>query len=1527
MSSVNQRRKQQQQQARASATQQQQPQPAASRSVTAAAAAVTPAAQNGKSAGNRWFQPQNSQPTEIKWFTVFNVDYPKDLIDDYYFVKNTKRTALEQGMEAAAMGLDGEGDGDGDASKRAPRKRDNYEHAAEQYIIHGQDDEASAMEEEGGDYDSQQQQQNHQQQGAAALSPNQDKIAKGKSGSIYLQFEPRLYEYNDRKDRFIPLPASTNGQNVRIRGKNIPVLEPYVVYKAELRRVRQYQQQQQQHQGSRVQYERYDIVSIQDVRVMPFTCDPGDTNLFSMFYRELGCSTEDSALYDATIKRHAQRRNASETLETTASAREEVAKELLEQSGGSTVQEALALVNSNPAAAVAKLSQSSLLRYSTSAVANNLISDESFEEALRDEGADDVLRRAKDHAFYFLYKEVVDLIEDRYDGAIRVNKARFCQNGTHAMVADLAGVLARNPFLLLLRSRRAKFCVEPLSVDELKKLERKFNAKRNRERKQQPDKAEKPGRGEDRIPLNPLLLYVVCHVLNNPPKHAAGSMFMTLEDIVIGINKLMWRQRNGRDAASFSAADLGDIDPPMWKDRLKGSEPASLLFAFAPNMYRDLIDCIAWLQATKEIVVTYNPADKAGEGADRVHVLDLEDPYALRYKQPGNMRLYRSKVWDVQRYVIEYLNAFEKRCAEDLPRHYSVQQAQRSGGGSVFASSTAARDNEKDQDQDDDEWGDCGKSDEDQERRQLETALREKIYDCERKGYIIPDCDTAVENAEKVLGITLNAEQREYVECMVDPKKPVVALLGLPGTGKTQSMLAAMLAYDKPGAVILLVTLLSKLTHSIKDRTRSSKSSEDDLLEELQEEAFDIVHDTEEDADGSNSSSSQEPAQEQPTAAPAAVPMEAADDDEADFLAGLNATIAANTGSAAKPSAAPEKQQEKQQQQKHKLFKHAKVLIYTIHMATALSLNNAKFHKLLESCHVLLVDETQNNDLATFAMNVRNARKSACLQKIGLSGDKNQIQPIGVGRPYLDLLASGKVAVVTLVENNRVASGDIVLPDHSRSSGHTGAMRDVLVENTRLLVDEHNQNALINKPDSFNAAMGLRELPAYLYHRSGPSEPMEPIMTRLRYGDGTNMQVLSYANKSEMHQHILKLFKRHRAIYREITVVSGTNAVIDEINQYLAGSLQALVLDLEPAWKNNASMAPREGADMVPIPFCKDIHVGRKIKFRKNYPAAIVPLHDEYAAKLLEHKKAKAMGMKRQTLGTEGNTVPQQQQQQKSGRHMLSVRQEVDVEEGSIVLPEFGIQDVDYVVSSGVSNGEADWVEEVRKVQGMPPSGDQKESRVVYMVKLAQSGKTVCIGEQHVDANHVSLGFANTIDSQMGSESDICVVVLDGEHDITWLDRSRLIVAMSRARKMLHVVASNYVLDQQEGQRSHPLNAKLYSREINLNRRFFYMDNLPASMILGALHLIQLIYSNKPVDRQSDMAYYVQHGTAMAIQAPEEEEDEEESESDSDSESGSGSSSSSSESGSDSEDEDDDEKRSPKRRRSSQDSATMDTSL
>jgi hypothetical protein len=155
------------------------------------------------------------------------------------------------------------------------------------------------------------------------------------------------------------------------------------------------------------------------------------------------------------------------------------------------------------------------------------------------------------------------------------------------------------------------------------------------------------------------------------------------------------------------------------------------------------------------------------------------------------------------------------------------------------------------------------------------------------------------------------------------------------------------------------------------------------------------------------------------------------------------------------------------------------------------------------------------------------------------------------------------------------------------------------------------------------------------------------------------------------------------------------------------------------------------------------------------------------------------------------------------------------------------------------------------------------------------------------------LGFANTIDSMMGSESDVCIWMLDGERDVHWVEDKRSVVAMSRARKLLHIVSPQWSLESGGGiddygrEIPHPLNKLLFSREAQFNRQFYYMKNLPPSLQLGALEILQLVYGNKPAVRASDMSKYMEYGTRLRIEEQEQEEDDSGSDSDSDSDSSS----------------------------------------
>jgi hypothetical protein len=130
-----------------------------------------------------------------------------------------------------------------------------------------------------------------------------------------------------------------------------------------------------------------------------------------------------------------------------------------------------------------------------------------------------------------------------------------------------------------------------------------------------------------------------------------------------------------------------------------------------------------------------------------------------------------------------------------------------------------------------------------------------------------------------------------------------------------------------------------------------------------------------------------------------------------------------------------------------------------------------------------------------------------------------------------------------------------------------------------------------------------------------------------------------------------------------------------------------------------------------------------------------------------------------------------------------------------------------------VTNGELDWIQEIRHDVGDPELNLQ-------VVKLLQSQKTIVVGPQHVPERHIVPGYVTTVDSQMGSECKICVLVLDGRRNISWLDRARVVVGFTRAIEKLYVLAEEWNVPAWQ------LQSKLKSREDLGGRPRYNVDKI-----------------------------------------------------------------------------------------------------
>jgi exodeoxyribonuclease V alpha subunit len=81
------------------------------------------------------------------------------------------------------------------------------------------------------------------------------------------------------------------------------------------------------------------------------------------------------------------------------------------------------------------------------------------------------------------------------------------------------------------------------------------------------------------------------------------------------------------------------------------------------------------------------------------------------------------------------------------------------------------------------------------------------------------------------------------------------------------------------------------------------------------------------------------------------------------------------------------------------------------------------------NCDVLLVDEMSMTDISLFYDLIMALPNHASLIMIG---DINQLEPVGPGKPFADIIASGTIAVFTLTEIQRQAAGSNIITNCQR---------------------------------------------------------------------------------------------------------------------------------------------------------------------------------------------------------------------------------------------------------------------------------------------------------------------------------------------------------------------------------------------------------------------------------------------------------------------------------------------------------------
>jgi hypothetical protein len=434
-------------------------------------------------------------------------------------------------------------------------------------------------------------------------------------------------------------------------------------------------------------------------------------------------------------------------------------------------------------------------------------------------------------------------------------------------------------------------------------------------------------------------------------------------------------------------------------------------------------------------------------------------------------------------------------------------------------------------------------------------------------------------------------------------------------------------------------------------------------------------------------------------------------------------------------------------------------------------------------------------------------------------GDPNQISPIGMGNPFKDFIAinEAKRRHVELVTNNRTHAAD-----------------DDLAHNMLQMISPQNTQCPANHNlGSFPSTMdGLMQYAAELMPPipgSSTAANSQKLVARLRFG--RSVQLNDTRSVEDAAERIFEIYEELRNEYKDIHIVMGSKKAAAAFNKLLGERIRKdIALASNDAFDTEDTDAYLDGAPWIKI--------GTKVRYMCNYRAAIVPMNETMNNRIRAKKRdAPKEWSAIQAALHWGGQLDEQEGDSRTSDVRVLMRQMFHAEEFR-----------DYIISAPVSNGELDWVQNIETVSmgvGFSP---------VQIVTLLQSQKRVVMGNWHVSEKHIERGFATTIDSQMGSECNYCIYVINGEKELHWLDRNRMLVACTRARRRLFIVGYNWHV---------PSGTKLYNalirREIGAGRRCMLSKSIKevGEIVLGARVMLQLIYMNQTRIRRSDLVYYL----------------------------------------------------------------------
>jgi len=189
------------------------------------------------------------------------------------------------------------------------------------------------------------------------------------------------------------------------------------------------------------------------------------------------------------------------------------------------------------------------------------------------------------------------------------------------------------------------------------------------------------------------------------------------------------------------------------------------------------------------------------------------------------------------------------------------------------------------------------------------------------------------------------------------------------------------------------------------------------------------------------------------------------------------------------------------------------------------------------------------------------------------------------------------------------------------------------------------------------------------------------------------------------------------------------------------------------------------------------------------------------------------------------------------------------------------------ISSDAVFNGERGWVIEIK----FRYYKFKKQKEGIYHVKLLMCDgtiKNIIVGNRHVDKNDIGDGYFTTIDALLGGQSPTIILYLGDNNmypcggagrfqsailtNLGWVDRCRIMSAISRASKKLYVMAPRVIIEKKD------LVNLCNKRERRQGRILFFDENTfkEDRYDLDAKKLLILMSDLEPAERNSDLDKY-----------------------------------------------------------------------